>query len=233
MLTQQDVKDQAVDLVVASEQGHRADLLGTLTEPVDATLALFVAGGVPGQVVVDDCLELVLKVDAFRETVGCNEDVVALDSRQFVDPCGSFLGRQGSGDDCNGRVATECLLELLANVFGGVDEPAEDDGLESVGEQLLDDGDELGQLGVLLALEGLGNREELPKQALFLAAGLTDVRPWCGIGGFGGLVVGKVQDYRPPDRVSLLGRVDPSRSRVQRLDGGPRRGCHCSKEREG
>ena len=43
-------------------EGDRADDVAWLAEPVDAALALLVAGGVPGQVVVDDGLELLLQV---------------------------------------------------------------------------------------------------------------------------------------------------------------------------
>ena len=43
---------------------------GGLSEPVRPSFALFVAGGIPGQVVVHDCIEVVLQIDAFGEAVG-------------------------------------------------------------------------------------------------------------------------------------------------------------------
>jgi hypothetical protein len=47
-----------------------------LPETIDAAFALFVAGGVPGQIVVDDSGEQMLQVDAFGEAVGRNQNAL-------------------------------------------------------------------------------------------------------------------------------------------------------------
>ena len=47
-----------------------------LAEAVDAALALLVTGRVPGKVVVDDCVEAFLEVDALAEAVGGDEHVL-------------------------------------------------------------------------------------------------------------------------------------------------------------
>ena len=70
MPADQDVEDDAVDAVVLAVVGDGADGGGVLAEPVDAAFALFVAGGVPGEVVVDDGGEALLQVDAFGQAVG-------------------------------------------------------------------------------------------------------------------------------------------------------------------
>ncbi len=74
MLAQQHVEDDAVDLVVDAVVGEDADGLAVLAVAVDAALALLVARGVPGEVVVDDRVEQLLEVDALAEAVGADED---------------------------------------------------------------------------------------------------------------------------------------------------------------
>ena len=63
-LAQDDVEHKAIDRVVLAVEHGAAHLGGLLTKAVHAAFALFVAGGVPGQVVVDDGGEEVLQVDA-------------------------------------------------------------------------------------------------------------------------------------------------------------------------
>ena len=70
VLAEQHVQDDAVDAVVRAVQRDGADDVGALAEPVDAAFALLVAGRVPGQVVVDDGLEVVLQVHALGQAVG-------------------------------------------------------------------------------------------------------------------------------------------------------------------
>lgn len=57
-------EDLAVDAVVGPVQSDDLDLGALLAEPVDPAFALVVACRVPGQVVVDDRVEVVLEVDA-------------------------------------------------------------------------------------------------------------------------------------------------------------------------
>ena len=62
-LAQDDVEHKAIDRVVLAIEHGAAHLGGLLAKAVHAAFALFVAGGVPGQVVVDDGGEQVLQVD--------------------------------------------------------------------------------------------------------------------------------------------------------------------------
>ena len=80
MLAEQHVEDDAVDAVVAAVEGDDADDVALLAEAVDAALALLVAGGVPGQVVVDDGVEVLLQVDALGQAVGGDQDAAAAGS---------------------------------------------------------------------------------------------------------------------------------------------------------
>ena len=76
MLADQYVEHEAVDLVVDTVIGHDADDRGGLAVAVDAALALFVAGGVPRQVVVNDRVEVLLQVDALAQTVGADQNTL-------------------------------------------------------------------------------------------------------------------------------------------------------------
>ena len=69
-----------------------------LAEPVDAALALFVAGGVPRQVVVDDGGEAVLQVDALRQAVGGDQQPRPVVGGEGADAGLAFLGGQRPGD---------------------------------------------------------------------------------------------------------------------------------------
>ena len=69
-----------------------------LAEPVDAAFALFVAGGVPRQVVVDDRGEAVLQVDALRQAVGGDQQPRPVVGGEGVDAGFAFLRGQRPGD---------------------------------------------------------------------------------------------------------------------------------------
>ena len=149
MLAQQDLHDQAIDLIVRAEQGDRAHLVGGLAEPVHAALPLLVAGRVPGQVVVDDGLKVVLQVDAFGQAVGGDQYPAAVLLGQRGD-ARDTLGRwQRSGHDGDVGGPLEGLCEVRAHVLGGGDEAAEHDGVESVGQQTFDDLRQLGEFRVV------------------------------------------------------------------------------------
>ena len=117
----------------------------SLAESVDAALALFVAGGIPGEVVVHDGGESVLEVDAFGQAVGGDQDAGPVVGGEVVDAGSAFLRRQGAGDglDPRGRDGFgERSGEVLGEVLGGRDVAAEDDRVVAVGEEIPDDRDE-------------------------------------------------------------------------------------------
>ena len=73
MLAQQHVEHDPVDRRVRAVEGDHADRRLGLAVAVDAALALLVAGRVPGEVVVDDGVEVLLEVDALGQAVGRDE----------------------------------------------------------------------------------------------------------------------------------------------------------------
>ena len=98
MAADQHVEHDAVDAVVLAVIGDGAHGLGALAEAIDAAFPLFVASGIPSQVVMQDRSEAVLKVDAFREAVGSDQQPGPLVVSERFDPQFAFLGRQGAGD---------------------------------------------------------------------------------------------------------------------------------------
>ena len=98
MAADQHLQHDAVDAVVLAVVGDGAHGVGVLAEAVDAALALFVAGGVPGQVVVDDGGEAVLQVDALGQAVGGDEQPRPVVGGEGVDAGLAFLGGQRAGD---------------------------------------------------------------------------------------------------------------------------------------
>ena len=101
VLVDQDIEDDAVDGVVRAVPGDHPHLGLLLPEPVHPALALLVAGGVPGQVVVQDGIEVRLEVDAFGEAVGAHEhesaeDVVEERAVAEAEGVRNFLRRSGN-----------------------------------------------------------------------------------------------------------------------------------------
>ena len=162
VLADEHFEDLAVDAVVAAVDGDDADVRRPLAEAVDAPFALLVPGRVPGQVVVDDGVEVMLQVHALRQAVGGDQDAagaVFLPRRlgeplDAVEPLGRGERAVDAGDD---GLPAELAVQLLGEVLAGGDVTAEDDRVVAVGEQLLDGLDEQGELLVLLgAFQGVG-----------------------------------------------------------------------------
>ena len=76
-----------------------------LAEPVDAALALLVPGRVPGEVVVDDGVEVVLQVHAFGQAVGGDQDALpalfAGGLREALDAVHALRRGQRAVDRCD------------------------------------------------------------------------------------------------------------------------------------
>ena len=73
-LAEDDVEHGAVHRVVGTVDERGPYDLGPLAEAVDTPFPLLVAGRVPGQVVVDDGVEVLLEVDTLGEAVGRDEE---------------------------------------------------------------------------------------------------------------------------------------------------------------
>jgi hypothetical protein len=76
MLAQENLQHDAVDGAVRRVERDRANDRALLAEAVDATLALLMAGRIPGEVVMDDGVKTVLEVDALAQAVSSDEDVL-------------------------------------------------------------------------------------------------------------------------------------------------------------
>lgn len=135
------------------------------------------------------------------------------------------------------RLLAEGLGQVLGDVLGGGDEPAEDDRVVAVGEQRLDLVDERRELGVLRRTldRGEGRRQLLEPPGLrrrLVVLGKTTGRR---VDALQGLLVGEVEHAGAPQLVGLpvgLG-ADGGRSGDERGGGGPRGGGDGAQHREG
>ena len=139
-----------------------------LAVAVDPALALLVAGGVPGEVVVEDGVEVLLEVDPLGEAVRRHEHPLLV-SPELLHPRFALGGRERAGDGGDLH-AFELLPEFVRHVLGGGDEAAEDDGIEAVLNQPGDEPDRLLELGVRLAVQGLRLAGHLQEPAVLALA---------------------------------------------------------------
>ena len=80
---------------------------------------------------------------------------------------------------------------MFSHVLGGGDEPAENDGVESVLDELFDDCDRFLEFGVLCAAEFFsvaGHPEELPVVLVGIFGDLLEVAARADVGPFGEIV---------------------------------------------
>ena len=224
MLSNKDVEHDAVDSVVGAVVGDGSDDVLGLSVAVDAPFTLFVTRRVPGEVVMDDRVEVVLEVDTFGETVGGNQDAWSRRLSEVVNPALTFLGREGTRDRLYCHRVGQRLAELFGDIFGRRDEPAEDDWVVVLFEQLLDHLDQPGKLGVVFRTgELLGISSKVPEASTRLGGvsfDLGDVATRDHVDTFQRLLIGEVQDGASTQLVYLLGGVGLERCRTISESGG-------------
>jgi hypothetical protein len=118
-----------------------------LAEAVHAALPLFVAGGVPGKVVVNDGVKAVLEVDSFREAIGGDENGFFF-MRKEGDFFGAFLAREHAGNRVH-AMTCKALAKFLFEVARGRDITTEDDGSKALFEEGFQFYDKAGELGIV------------------------------------------------------------------------------------
>src|SRR5690606_13775369 len=110
---------------------QRATYHGTgLAVPIHPALTLFVASWVPREIVMHHCIEVLLQIDSFRETVGSHENPWAARLPQLLTASGPFVRVELSGNRRNGRVG-QVRGKVLSHIMGGGYIPAEHHGGEA------------------------------------------------------------------------------------------------------
>ena len=145
-LAQNDVEHKAVHRVVFAVQHGAAYFFCLLPEAVNPAFALFVAGGVPGQVIVHDRREQMLQVDAFGQAVGGNQNA-GLGLFQAPDALAAFFGCEFTCDRFNAHPG-ESFFQVRSHIMGCGYVTAEYHRPKTVLQQLPDMLDERGQFGV-------------------------------------------------------------------------------------
>ena len=125
---------------------------------------------------------------------------------------------------------------MLGDVFGGVDETAEDNRVVSLEQQLGDRLAEQLELGVALAfqLAGAGREAAQPPAVRRLAVGGVAVRAGGGVGRLDGLLVGQVEHGGAAEPVGfgLVLGVEVGRPGAQGGGRRPRRGGQRAQQRQ-
>ena len=155
VLAEEHIQHQAVDPVVHGEQGQGAHRFPGLPVAVHPPLALLVARGVPGEVVVHHRVEVLLEVDALAQAVGGHKDV-PLRLAQGKHPPLPLLRRKLARHRLHHHVPGKACAELLRHVVGRGDEAAEDHGAEPLFQERPDLLLRGLELGVLRSGEALG-----------------------------------------------------------------------------
>ena len=166
MLPDQDVEHDAVDLVVHAVIGDHPDHLARLSVAVDAPFALLVTGRVPGEVVMEDGVEVFLEVDPFAQAVGADQYAL-----RRPRPVAARAPRVRPAGGCRSPPRPRLLSAAasrssVGDVLGGRDEAAEDDWPIAVLEELADQLGGLLEFLVLVAAEGFGVAGHVQKTAV-------------------------------------------------------------------
>ena len=131
-----DFEHCTVHRVVLPVEHGAAHLAGLLAEAVNPALALFVTRWVPAQVVVHNGREQALKVDAFREAVGSDQDS-RLVAFELLYRCLAFSGCQFAGHGLD-RHVLELGTQKIGKVVRRGDVAAKDHGSEALFQQPTD-----------------------------------------------------------------------------------------------
>ena len=123
-------------------------------------------------------------------------------------------------------VTPQRCREVLGDVLGGVDEPAEHDRVVAVGEQPGDDLRQLGELRVLrrsLELSASRAKPSSRRRSELSAAAVVGVGAGGGVGRLQRLVVGEVQDGGPAEASASSGvAAAPPAARVRSVAAAAR-----------
>ena len=163
MLAKEHVEHDAVDTIIQPVVGDHMDLLAGLAIAIDPAFALLVAGWVPGEIIVEDSIEMLLQVDALAQAVSANQDMFG-GAGQCQNALFTFNRRQQSGNSGYFDILTS-VPENSGNVFCCWYESTEDNGTEAGFQQGRDDGDSLLELGISLALQRVPHYGPSPASA--------------------------------------------------------------------
>src|SRR5271157_1209544 len=118
----------------------RFDFWARLPVPIYTTLPLFQAIRIPRQVIVQNCIEVILKVDALAEAISCHQNAMfglGLGLNQVLDQSLPFLvaaARSGHGNrtEILALVAQASIQFIIRHILRGRNETAVDDWMKAL-----------------------------------------------------------------------------------------------------
>jgi hypothetical protein len=125
-----------------------------LPKTINATFPLLMARWVPRQVIVNDRVEEMLQVDAFREAVGGNKNSL-LSLNHGFDTSAAILRSEKPGDNIDAQL-WKCLAEPCCDMLCRCDESAKQYGIDFLSKYRPEKSDDGIELGIGSACEPLG-----------------------------------------------------------------------------
>ena len=183
---------------------------------------------------MQDGIEVLLEVDAFGEAVGAHEHEPAAPGGEESDAPLALGMRQPAGDRLHPNVLRERVAQVLGDVLRGVDEAAEDDGVEAVPEERLDLAHRALKLPVVRGIQRLRAARELQQPAARRFGAPFRLRAGAEVERYGIVVVALVEDGAASHLVHVLafGRIDGGPAAQRRGGrGGARRDAAQQRER--
>ena len=129
-LAQNDFQDEAIHRVIQTVEHQTLYRRRSLAVAVHPAFPLFVAGRVPGKIVVDNSIKAFLQIDPFRQTVGSHQNTPGVSSQCGY--CLFTLGRCKITRDHLHMARLKRFSQVLAYVVCSRNKLTEDNGAESV-----------------------------------------------------------------------------------------------------
>ena len=118
--------------------GGNADFWLILPKAVYPAFTLLMTGGIPGQIIMEHGIEMLLKVYALRQAIGADQHILTWFGNQILDPRFALGRRQQACHRFDLHFGRQRLTKVLGHINGGIHEPAKGDGGKAVLEQPFD-----------------------------------------------------------------------------------------------
>src|SRR5271165_466416 len=152
-------------------------------------------------------IEMILQVDALTKAIGADEHMLRCLAK-LLNALRALYWRQCAGDGGYLNVLRESLAQFLRDVFGGVDEAAEDDRTKAVFEDRFQQVARFQYLPVLFTAQRIRDTRHFQETAtLVFRIVFLSISSRGDINTFLGFSLAEIEDRAAADFVSFLGRL--------------------------